>query len=101
MILAGWILAGCATHFQQIKGDQVYLYLKDTRSQTAFFASSLDGFQHHPLTRHTKKTWLISLSAEHEFTYFYIMNGQLFLPDCQYKEQDDFGSENCIFVPDL
>ena len=101
LILVIVIPGGCVTHSQDIKGGQVYLYLKDTSSQTAFFASSLDGFQHHPLTRHTQKTWFISLPAEHEFTYFYIMDGQPFLPDCPYKEKDDFGSENCIFVPAL
>ena len=101
VVLAVWVLGGCATHFKKIKGDQVYLYLKETSAQTAFFASSLDGFQRHPLTRHTKETWLISLPAEHEFTYFYIMDGQPLLPECPYKEKDDYGSENCIFVPDL
>jgi len=101
MILALGILGGCATHSQKIKGDQVYLYLKDTSSQTAFFACSLDGFQHHPLTRHTENIWFVNLPAAHEFTYFYIRDGQPFLPDCVYKEKDDFGSENCIFTPDL
>jgi hypothetical protein len=101
ILLSVWVLMGCATHYQNIKGEQVYMYLKDPGSQTGFFASSLDGFQPHPLTRHTPKTWLIRLPAEHEFTYFYIMDGQPFLPDCQYKEKDDFGSENCIFIPDL
>ena len=101
MLLTVWALGGCATPYQKIKGDQVYLYLKDTTSQTAFFASSLDGFQHHPFTRHTKNTWRINLPADQEFTYFYIMDNQLFIPDCPYKEKDDYGSENCIFVPDL
>jgi len=101
MIFAAWVLGGCATHTQNIKGDQVFLYLKDTGSQAVFFASSLDGFQRHPLTRHTKKTWRINLPADQEFTYFYIMDNQPFIPDCPHREKDDFGSENCIFAPDL
>ena len=101
MILAAWTLGGCAIHTQNIKGNQVSLYLKDTSSQAVFFASSLDGFQRHPLTRHTKNTWRINLPANQEFTYFYIMDSQPFIPDCRYKEKDDFGSENCIFIPDL
>lgn len=101
IFLAVWVLGGCTPHLQKIKGDQVHLYLKDTNTQTVFFASSLDGFQPHPMTRHTKKIWFISLPAQHEFTYFYIMDGQPFLPDCQYKEKDDFGSENCIFIPNM
>jgi hypothetical protein len=101
IVLAVWVLMGCTTHSQHIKGDQVYLNLRGPGIQSVFFASSLDGFQHHPLTRHTDKTWSIHLPAEHEFTYFYIMDGQAYLPDCQYKEKDDFGSENCIFIPEL
>jgi len=101
ILLAVWALGGCATPFQKIKGEQVSLYFEDTSAQTAFFASSLDGFQCHPLTRHTKSSWQISLPADKEFTYFYLLDNQPFIPDCPYKEKDDFGFENCIFTPDL
>ena len=101
IILVAWAVVGCANHSQKIKGGQVYLHLNDTSSRSAFFASSLDGFQRHPLTRQTKKTWLVTLPADREFTYFYIMDGQPFVPDCHYKEKDDYGSENCIFMPDM
>jgi hypothetical protein len=92
---------GMRRALSKIMGDQVSLYLKDTSGQTLFFASSLDGFQRHPLTRHTEKLWIINLPAHREFTYFYIMDNRPFIPDCPYKEQDDFGFENCIFVPGL
>ena len=101
MLLAIWALGGCATPHQKTKGDRVYLYLKNIDSQTAFFASSLDGFQRHPLTRYTRSGWRIHLPADREFTYFYIVDNQPFIPDCPYKEKDDFGFENCIFTPDL
>jgi len=101
MLLAVWVLGGCATPFQKIKGEQVYFYLKDTNSQTVFFASSLDGFQRRPLTRHTKSSWRIGLPADQEFTYFFILDNQPFIPDCPYKEKDDFGFENCIYIPEL
>ncbi len=101
MLLAIWALGGCATPFQRIKGEQVYLYLKDSGAQAAFFASSLDGFHRHPLTRHTKNSWRISLPADQEFTYFFILDNQPFIPDCPYREKDDFGFENCVFTPDL
>ena len=101
MLLTLWALGGCATPYQKIKGDQVVLYLKDTTAQTAFFASSLDGFQRHPLTRQTKSSWRINLPADQEFSYFYILDNQPVIPDCPYKEKDGFGFENCIFIPDL
>ena len=101
LILTVWALGGCAGHSQKIKGDQVHLFLKDTSRRPVFFASSLDGFQHHPLTRDTKNVWRIILPADQEFRYFYIVDNQPFIPDCPYREKDDFGSENCIFAPDL
>jgi len=101
MLLTLWALGGCTPHYQKIKGDQVVLYLKDTTAQTAFFASSLDGFQRHPLTRQTKSSWRINLPADQEFSYFYILDNQPVIPDCPYKEKDDFGFENCIFIPDV
>lgn len=101
VLLAIWVLWGCATPYQKTKGDRVYLYLKDMDGQAVFFASSLDGFQRHPLTRHTPGTWPINLPADQEFTYFYIVDNQPVIPDCPYKEKDDFGFENCIFLPEL
>ena len=45
--------------------------------------------------------WEVTLSLGDEFRYFYMADGALVLPPCRYKEKDDFGSENCIFVPNL
>lgn len=101
MLIALGTMVGCATPYQKIKGDQVILHLKDATGQTAFFASSLDGFQRHPLTRQSKDAWRITLPADQEFTYFFILDHQPVIPDCLYKERDDFGFENCIFTPDL
>lgn len=101
IILTVWALGGCATHSQKIQGNLVSLYLKDASSQMVFFASSLDGFQRHPLTRDTDEMWRINLPADQEFIYFYIKGNQVFIPDCPFREKDDFGFENCIFVPDL
>jgi len=101
MLLTLWALGGCAMPYQKVKGNQVYLCLKDTTSRTAFFASSLDGFQRHSLTRHSKNAWCITLPADQEFTYFFITDDRPVIPDCPYREKDDFGFENCIFIPDL
>jgi len=45
IILAAWVLGGCATHFQEIKEDQVYLYLKDTRQMVQTGLSKEDATQ--------------------------------------------------------
>jgi hypothetical protein len=36
-----------------------------------------------------------------EFRYFYLVDGKIHLPDCPYREMDDFGSYNCLYKPDL
>jgi hypothetical protein len=35
-----------------------------------------------------------------EFRYFYLVDGRIYHPDCQYREMDDFGSYNCLYKPD-
>jgi hypothetical protein len=34
-----------------------------------------------------------------EFSYFYVVDGTLYLPSCNYMEYDDFGNKNCIYQP--
>ena len=46
-------------------------------------------------------TWLVTIPAGSEFTYFYIADGAVYLPPCCFTEKDDFGSENCLFIPDM
>jgi hypothetical protein len=36
-----------------------------------------------------------------EFRYFYIVDGVVYVPLCTSEEYDDFGSEICIYVPDM
>jgi len=101
LILVAWLLSGCAAHSQIIKQNHVQLYLKRPGNEPVYFACSLDGFRRHPLTRHDKKTWSIRLPADQTFSYFYIREGEAFIPDCQYKEKDGFDAENCVFIPDV
>ena len=101
MLFTLGMMVGCAAPYQKMIGDQVVLHLKDATGQTAFFASSLDGFQRHPLTRNSKNSWRITLPADQEFTYFFILDHRPVIPECPYKEKDDFGFENCIFTPNL
>ena len=32
---------------------------------------------------------------------FYIVDGAVYLPQCRLKEQDDFGSANCLYIPGM
>jgi hypothetical protein len=94
-------LAGCANHFYRLKGDQLHIYLKNSDADSVKFAHSTDGFELHPAVKINSTTWRITLTEVSEFTYFYLVDGKVFLPACRFAEKDDFGSENCIFIPEM
>lgn len=94
-------LGGCSTHYYRINGSKIHLYLEKPDAKSVYFASSLDGYVLHPVKQKDNGIWEVTLSLGDEFSYFYMADGILFIPPCKHKEQDDFGSENCIFVPNL
>ena len=93
--------AGCASHYFQLKGDTLHVYLRGPDAEIVYFCSSLDGYELRRATRVAEKTWEVRLPANDEFTYYYIVDGTVYLPPCRLKEYDDFGSENCVYTPDL
>ena len=42
----------------------------------------------------------ITVAAKAEFSYFYIVDGVVHVPECKFYEKDDFGSYNCVYVPE-
>ena len=94
-------LCGCATHYCKSKENTLYIYLKEPKAVQVFFLYSNDGYLFNPATKIGKQTWEVKVPANREFKYFYIIDGKPFIPDCRYKEADDFGSHNCIYVPVL
>jgi hypothetical protein len=36
------------------------------------------------------------VSADRDFSYFYLVDGKVLQPDCRMHEQDDFGGTNCV-----
>lgn len=97
--LAVSTLTGCAaSHFQQVKGETLILYLDKPKSKSVYFYSSLDGFAPVKAEK-SDGLWVVSLSCQKPFSYFYVLDGEVFTPPCRLKEKDDFGSENCLFDP--
>jgi len=94
-------LIGCASHDYRIKDDARYFYLDKQDAGIVQFAHSKDGYILHLAEKVDSRTWRIMVPSDSEFTYFYLVDGKIFLPPCPLKEKDDFGSENCIFVPDM
>ena len=101
VLAALFLLSGCAAHFYRVEGETVHFYLRNPDTTTVLFASSLDGYQFHEAKRVKNGLWKVTAPAEREFRYFYVINGEVFLPPCELKEKDDFGSENCIYSPGM
>jgi len=94
-------LAGCANQYHRVKNNKLYFYLQKQDARIVQFACSKDGYKLHPAQKVDSRTWRIMVPSDSEFAYFYIVDGKIFLPPCPLREKDDFGSENCIFVPDM
>ncbi len=93
-------LAACTpSHFiaGQSGGVVAHLHLPD--AEEVFFAASTDGFRPHLLERKGDGFWVAPVFADRTFRYFYIVDGRVYVPQCQYREKDDFGDSNCIYQP--
>ena len=93
-------ITGCAGHFYREEAGRVQIYLRNSRASAVHFVSSLDGFEPHPIAKTNSDTWGITLPKSGEFRYFYLVDGKIHLPDCPYREMDDFGSYNCLYKSD-
>ena len=94
------VFSGCANHFYQVHGSDMTLVLKQSKAENVVLACSLDQFKPHP-ARKVDGRWEVVLPSDKSFKYFYRIDGKLYVPDCPLKENDDFGSETCIFDPRL
>lgn len=92
---------GCAHHNLKVVGDTTTLTLISPRSENVQLACSLDGFVLHPARKLDDSTWEVQLPSASEFSYFYLVDGKVFVPKCAYTELDDFGSRNCMYVPGM
>ena len=102
VMIAALCLAGCAaaTHYHERQSDRVIFYLKAPGARGVAFASSLDDFSPLPASKVDGSRWAVSVAANNEFKYFYIVDGAVYVPDCRFYEQDDFGSRNCVYMPE-
>ena len=95
------LLFGCQSHFYSVKEDTLYFNLHHPEARSVQLRCSLDGYKTHPAKKIGDHMWEVSVPFTSEFAYFYVVDDEIFLPSCRLKEKDDFGSENCIFVPDM
>ena len=101
MIAVSFLCVGCVTHYAKINADKVTLYLRMPEARIVFFSASLDDFALYRPQKLSTGIWEVTLPATQEFTYFYKVDGDVYLPDCKLREKDDFGNENCVFMPEM
>ena len=101
MIAVSLLGAGCATHYYKIDADRVNLYLRMPGAKIVYFSTSLDEFELYRTKKLESGIWEVAVPASREFTYFYKVDGIIYLPDCKLREKDDYGDENCVFIPDM
>ena len=94
-----FLISGCTGRFYRVEDDQVTFYLDLPAARQVDFAYSLDEFRLHKVHKKKSGTWEISVPADIEFRYFFMVDGVVYLPECDIREADDFGSKNCIFEP--
>ena len=90
---------GCARqHTVQVHGDSLSFSYKDAGAKEISFASSVDNFQYHPALKDSRNVWHVTVPLYKEFSYFYIVDGVVTLPECPNTILDDFGGKNCFYV---
>lgn len=93
-------LQGCAPqHLTIVQADTVTLLLNAPQAKQVQFASSIDHFTAHDATKNPEGHWVVTELANQEFQYFYIVDGSLFIPECRFRQNDDFGTTNCRYLP--
>ena len=93
------LTAGCATHEYRVINQELHIYLKDKGAENVYILSSLDEFTPRQATDTGSGTWEAVFPSDVEFRYFFLVDDEVMVPSCDMKEKDDFGSENCIYIP--
>ncbi|MBU0947044.1 MAG: glycogen-binding domain-containing protein [Proteobacteria bacterium] len=90
---------GCGKkYFVQVNDDSLSFFYPDTKAKDVSFAFSADHFRPHPATKGPENVWQVTVPLNNEFSYFYIVDGEVTLPDCPNTVLDDFGTKNCFYV---
>ena len=91
-------LSGCASkHSVEQKSDSLIFSLRLPDATRVQFSSSADNFVLHDTVKNRSGIWQITVQPGVELKYFYIVDGSVYLPECRFKETDDFGAENCLY----
>jgi 1,4-alpha-glucan branching enzyme len=62
--------------------------------------SSLNRYESVSMKPNQSGSWEIQLVSDHEFTYFFEVDGKTMLNDCRFTEIDEWGNRICVFIPE-
>lgn len=82
-------------------GRHVRMILRAPGASTVRFACSLDGFRPRDTRTKDWKTWEIRMPSRKSFSYFFLVDGRAWVPDCACREPGDYGAGNCIYEPGM
>jgi hypothetical protein len=99
VLAAVFVTGGCAAHYHLLTNGHLEMYLTAPQAQSVVLVVCSDPFQQVQALRDDAGTWKVTLNRLSEFKYFYLVDGKTYLPDCPLRENDDFGSTNCVFSP--
>ncbi len=98
-VAAAIYTVGCMGHSGRPRLDGLYLYVSVPAAESVSLVTTGDGFREIRAHRVDQITWRVKLERAGGFTYFLLVDGEVFLPECLLREKDDFGSNNCVFDP--
>ena len=101
VIVAVILLSGCASHYYKVNENYLSIYLSEPGAEEVYFLCSLDHYESHEVMKNNQGVWEVMLPSGIEFRYFYIVDGAVYIPTCYQKEKDDFGSNNCVYIPKI
>lgn len=99
--LTAALLMGCSAAQVSRNTATVSLVLDIENAGAVSFACSLEQYILRPAERIDADTWRVQVPSAQSFTYFYVVDGDVYVPECRFKESDDFGAANCVFVPEM
>ena len=91
--------SGCVTHEYRVINQDLHIYLKDKDAEKVYVLCSLDEYTPRKASDTGSGTWEAVLPSDVEFRYFFLVDDEVIVPACDMKEKDDFGSENCVYIP--
>jgi len=88
-------LLACATLKVKTEGDMLRMSFKSQANEVEYY-SSFNKFM--PIKASKNGEWhSVTIKDTAKMKYFLKADGQIYLPDCKIRENDDFGGELCIY----